>query len=461
MSAKRPFSKKNATRYALVHRAQNDPFIHDENASSQIFATISGPSKKLHSGGISSGTSSNRGDLEQEFNLNGEQVPINEEVAAEHGIRFNDKYDYLQHLRDLGEGGEGSAWIEATSSERGKGRGKQRLEDALRDMQLNDELDVQSQGGMSAFGAHRPRVGQDYQEQQDVPDEIAGFQPDMDPRLREVLDALDDDAYVDDNDDELFGELAGEGDEEVDRDIWETMKFGGGEDEDGWQSDDTAKPEDGADVETMLTPSQISQGIEEGVPPSPDFEDGAFLEALAKQKISKGTRLQQERNDTPSVAPSAAMTGATGATGRKKKRKGALTSSTGFSMTSSALARTEAMSTLDSRFDRVLDSYMDEIDEGEEDDFDDNVSAISGLSKMTSASKMSSTMRSDIDDEAPSLVSNSAFTSAMDEYLKTAGKKGKKMKKGGRQGMWGQQNGIDQLDEIRRSLGPARIGGKA
>merc|ERR1712093_387051 len=66
-----------------------------------------------------------------------------------------------------------------------------------------------------------------YQAQQDVPDVLAGFQPDMDPRLREVLVALEDDAYVDDDDD-IFGELAKDGEEIVEDECWE--------------SDDTAKP---------------------------------------------------------------------------------------------------------------------------------------------------------------------------------------------------------------------------
>ena len=60
----------------------------------------------------------------------------------------------------------------------------------------------------------------------------------MDPRLREVLVALEDDAYVDDDDD-IFGELAKDGEEieedEFDQEAWD------GEDE-GWESDDTAKP---------------------------------------------------------------------------------------------------------------------------------------------------------------------------------------------------------------------------
>merc|ERR1712029_133938 len=49
-----------------------------------------------------------------------------------------------------------------------------------------------------------------YQDQQNIPDALAGFQPDMDPRLREVLEALEDDAYVDDDED-VFDSLQQDG----------------------------------------------------------------------------------------------------------------------------------------------------------------------------------------------------------------------------------------------------------
>lgn len=456
MPPARPFSSKTATKYALVHRAHNDPLINDENAPSQVFTEISGPSR---ASGSHAGSSKikQRGDLEEEFGLSGEALPENEEVAAEHGVRFRDQYDYLQHLRDLGQGGGDTAFIEAQGLEKSKGKGKQKLEDALRDVRLDDDADdMQSQGGMSMFSGAAPRDQsgwQRYQEQQNIPDEIAGFQPDMDPRLREVLEALDDEAYVDDDHD-LFDELA-EGGEEVDRDIWEEM--GMQEEEDGWESDDTAKAVND-DVGTTSAPPLTQCTDNHAIipthdvppPPAADEDDKALFEAMAQAKAEK----QSEGKKPPPAAPSAAFTTDTAATGLRKKRKGALTSSTGFSMTSSALARTEAMSTLDSRFDKVLDSYMDDIDEDEE-FLDDTASAATGMSKMTGASKMSFASRAD--SEAPSLVSNSVFNNAMDEYLVGSGKKGKKMKKGGKQGFWGQQNGLDQLDEIRQGLGPARV----
>ena len=455
MPPARPFSKKTAARYRLVHRPQNDPLTNDEHAPSQVFTKVSGPSDGGSSLRPGTEKMKRRDDLEYEFGLSGEALPENEEVAAEHGIHFNDRYDYLQHLRDLGQGGGDSAWIEATAAEKSKGKEKQSLEDALRHVQLEDDIDdLRSQDGLSVLSGSIARdipSWQRYQEQQDIPDEIAGFQPGMDPRLREALEALEDDAYVDDDHD-LFDELA-EGGEEIDIDIWEAM--GLEDQEDGWESDDTvkaanddasrgvAKLERWTDVEDSLPP----EPFEEDALPADEHGDGAFLEAMAKAKAEGQFSVQKA-----APAPSAAYTTDT-TTGRRKKRKGALTSSTGFSMTSSALARTEALSTLDSKFDKVIDSYMDDIDEDEE-AFDDDVSAVSGISKMTGASKMSFASRTDSESEAPPLASNAAFGRAMDEFLVTNGKRGKKTKGGGQQD---RQLGISQLDEVRKDLGPARI----
>lgn len=471
MPSKQPFSRKTATRYALVHRPQNDPLINDENAPSQIFTEISGPSKAIPGEGSASLKVQQRKDLEKEFNSSSDPLPINQEVAAEHGIRFNDNYDYLQHLRDIGQGDGESTWVEAKGADKGVGRRKQKLEDALRDVRLDEEhVQRPSDDAFSVLGdlsKDRPSW-QLYQEQQDIPDEIAGFQPDMDPVLREVLEALDDEAYVDD-DHKLFDELAGERGQELSRDEWEISRFDQNEDE-GWESDDTAKAIDddmnaghASDMDILRKEGSDKEiEDEDAIPHADQHGDGALFESMIKAKANLTSRecgRPQNSKNPPSIAPSAALTTATSLAGRTKRRKGALTSSTRFSMTSSALARTETMSTLDSRFDQVLDSYMDDIAEDDE-ALDDSASAVTGMSQMTGASNMSSAIGTEADDQAPSLISNAAFTSAMDEYLTNAsGRQGRKMKKGGRQGAWGQQRGMDQLDEIRKTLGPARFSG--
>ena len=78
-----------------------------------------------------------------------------------------------------------------------------------------------------------------YQDQQNVPDAIAGFKPDMDPRLREALEALEDEAFVQDgDDDDIFGELAANA-EEIDEGDWEEFLFDHDDEDEGWESDAT------------------------------------------------------------------------------------------------------------------------------------------------------------------------------------------------------------------------------
>merc|ERR1712225_136499 len=113
----------------------------------------------------------------------------------------------MQHMCDLGSGSGDAYFVEAPTTQN-KGKAKQQsLEDALKDVSL-DERARMLLGDEILPSKNLRKVT--YQAQQDVPDVLAGFQPDMDPRLREVLVALEDDAYVDDDDD-IFGELAKDG----------------------------------------------------------------------------------------------------------------------------------------------------------------------------------------------------------------------------------------------------------
>ncbi|KAI4741466.1 Low temperature viability protein, partial [Aureobasidium sp. EXF-8846] len=195
----------------------------------------------------------------------------------------------MQHLRDLGSGGGAATWVEAPSA-KNKNKGKMSLDDALRGMDLKDD-DLQSYGGESVAST-RSLMPDDmlpsdfvrkttYQDMQNVPDAIAGFQPDMDPRLREALEALEDEAYVDDEDD-IFEELTGDA-EELDRDDWEGLEFDEEEshgyvddDDEGWQSDDTVKAGDKGE--------HIPPPVDTAAPPPSDPSAGAWMEEFTKFK---------------------------------------------------------------------------------------------------------------------------------------------------------------------------------
>ncbi|KAJ8125033.1 hypothetical protein O1611_g8607 [Lasiodiplodia mahajangana] len=222
--------KKTAQHFTLVHRPQNDPLIHDTEAPSMIL----NPTNNLNA---SKGKKLN--DLASELSVDDvAHMRANEGEAANYGVYFDDtEYDYMQHLRDLGSSGAGDVvFVEAkTEQNKGKGKHKQSLEDAIRQLDLEDEERRKRELFDDSFLPSKNLQHVTYQAQQDVPDAIAGFQPDMDPRLREVLEALEDEAYVDDQDDDLFQELAKDG-RELD-DIEFEDEF-----DEGWETDDTAKP---------------------------------------------------------------------------------------------------------------------------------------------------------------------------------------------------------------------------
>jgi protein LTV1 len=406
-----------------------------------------------------------RRDLESEFQAN---VRRNEGEAANYGVYYDDtEYDYMQHLRDLGSGG-GEAYFVEAPAEKKKGKQKTDLADMLRNASLDDR---QSEAGLSMssnISSVSDVFGEDmapsefvrkttYQDQQNIPDAIAGFQPDMDPRLREVLEALEDDAYVDDEDD-IFAALAEDG-YEVDQREWgdsldyddrDAMDRFLDEEDAGWETDDTIKassprpksksndPVEPTDPDSLPAPDEAPAAAEEG--------DLAYLEEFKKFKNDVKSA-KPSKPAAPSGMSSSVITGASALTagGRKKKRKGAMTSTSGYSMSSSALHRTEGLTLLDQRFDKIEEEYADD----GFGDFPDDASMVSGMSKMSGLSKMSG-MSQWSSSEAPPLRSD--FDSIMDDFLGTHHVAGKRRVKKGKH-----QTGLEQLEEVRQGLGPARV----
>ena len=408
----------------------------------------------------------------------------------------------MQHLRDLNSGSGESYFVEAPATQQ-KGKAKLKLEDALREASLDDRAPS-------------------YQDQQDVPDVLAGFQPDMDPSLREVLEALDDEAYVDDEED-IFEELTGK--EKAGHERFEELDDLDDLD-DGWETDDTTKPFQ-REAEAAATVPAITPDAGDTEMPDqlPDHGDGAFMKSFTTEKtplnpippvfngsaspssIAPATRLPP-REAYP-AAPSSIMTTSSFLTGgKRKKRKGAMTApSSNYSMTSASLARTEGQTILDARFDKILEDYAEQDDyDNDNDDDDGNISTLSTnthtsrlsqktshsvkssssllLSSSTRASQTSpsyfSTAPPKLIDKngnnyhqpssaaslsepepdpsastnAPGSTMRSDFNDIMDDFLEnysTVGRSGKRVKKGG------YRTGMEQLDEIRKGLGPARV----
>ncbi|KAK7520787.1 low-temperature viability protein-like protein ltv1 [Phyllosticta citriasiana] len=458
---KRVFDKKNAQNFQLVFRSQNDPRIHDPDAPGMVFAERQAPNSNKHrnddwdaptSNGAStlSGVSrsskiKSRRDLEGEY---GGRVRVNEGEAANYGIFYDDsQYDYMQHLREMGTSGNATFVPAKTGGD--KGKKKMKLEDMLENMNMGDG---QSEAGMSmsstASSSAADLFGEDmapsefvrpstYQDQQNIPDAIAGFQPDMDPRLREVLEALEDEAYVDDEDD-IFDELAKDG-QEVDPRAWQNEDEFDDED-DGWATDDTIKP-------TKESKSPQDAVSREGVDlppadgPAPDVEDvdGDWMAEFNKFKKDAKAQKTQKQTAAPSELQSF-VTGTDMTGARRKKRKGAKTSTSNYSMTSSALFRTDQQSLLDERFEKIEEEYAN-------DGFgDDNMSLASGMSGISVYSKAS-----EMDEQAPGLRTD--FDSILDEFSGQFSGSGRK--RGNKRN--GYKDGLAQLDDIRKDLGPAKF----
>ena len=408
MPRKQWIDKRTATHFTLVHRPQNDPLIHDASASSMVLNPTPLPNsnkvKKL-------------GDLVSELGSDVEKIRDNEGEAANYGIYYDDsEYDYMQHMRDLGSGSGDTFFIEATGPKtKGKIAGRPTLEDALKGASLEDRAEALLDDDILPAKNLRRAT---YQAQQDVPDALAGFQPDMDPRLREVLEALEDEAYVDD-DDEIFEELAQDG-EEVNEDEFKQGAWD--EDEEGWESDDTAKPN--KEYKLPLAPIADIAGDERE-----DHGDGDWMANFKKFQRDEKSKLRP-------IAPpqsdlqSSIMTSTTNG-GRRKKRKGALTNPSAYSMTSSSMFRTEGLTDLDARFEKLEERY------NEDADYTDDMASVSAAS--STASSVQGPLRGD-------------FESIMDDFLGSYSRSGKKHVKKGKY-----QSGMEQLDEVRNGLGPARL----
>ncbi|KAJ5775224.1 uncharacterized protein N7511_000235 [Penicillium nucicola] len=484
MPPKQWIDKKNASTFQLFHRSQNDPLIHDTGADDRVLHQISGPVPAPSSSRSATKPLRNLHDLQSEF---GDSARQNEGEAANYGVYYDDSnYDYMQHLRELGHGSGDTYFVEAKQEKpKGKANKGLKLEDALRQVSLDErEADAQSAfGGNSLYGSEYGDMRSTassyvrqptYQDQQNIPDAISGFKPDMDPRLREALEALEDEAFVQEGDDEdIFGELTANA-EEIDQGDWEDSLFDHDDEDEGWESDATEKAPVQRDttefMDEHLPEATEASTLEPGeMPdhdrPAPDIAptDQGWMNEFAKfKKDAKAGKAAAPA--APTIAPSQTMASTVFTAGgtpiRRKKRKGALTNPSAYSMTSSALARTEGHRLLDDRFDKMEALYA--LDE--EDEYDDSMSMVSGMTGATGMTDMSAIS------EAPSLIdasgreipSHSSFNSVMDDFLSSwdpntsaqAKRKGAKNKRGknGNEAI-----GIRNLDEVRSELGPARF----
>jgi len=228
----------------------------------------------------------------------------------------------MQHLRTVGvqEDGVDSVLIEAPpNSKKIKPKSKDDRYLSLRD--LPPEVLPPS--------VELPR---DYEAEEQIPSSISGIQPDMDPHLRQVLEALEDDAFVDDElQDDFFQELVVDGERRPD----EHPEF-------DFVDHDEPEPEDDGNAaeEEDAWEVQFRRFKQEQITSKSTDESGSDID------------IQSEGEDTVSGLPTPSVIG-----GRRRRRKGTSDAS-GYSMSSSSLYRTEALKNLDEQFDQVSSMCM-------------------------------------------------------------------------------------------------------
>ncbi|KAI8366887.1 Low temperature viability protein-domain-containing protein [Blakeslea trispora] len=291
---KKPFiDKKSAKHFHVVHRSQKDPLINDTDASDRVLQEVLPLNQLKHK---------SQAEIDRvktkPTKLTQDEIDQRIGQAAQHGIFFDDgEYDYMQHLRTMGDATD-AVFLEAPTKKK-----ESKLEDGFlkEDLQLPNSV-LPSAVEMSV-GVMNQQTGLD-----------GGLQPDMDPRLREVLEALEDEEYVEnDLGDDFFDSLNAEGDFEEEEEEYEEEEY---------------------------------EEEQEGEQQEGEQQEGEYDWQAAFQKF----KLQQNRYNSDD------------------DEDDYRTQQTGLSVSSSAMHRNTQLRLLDDRFERIEEEYAEESDEesGEE-----------------------------------------------------------------------------------------------
>lgn len=349
------FDKKNAQTFNVVHRSHEDSLYFDNDASKHVLvpkkerAEKQGTLSQLRARKAGKQSYSTK-ELEETLGKEATQaMRANEGLAAQYGIFFDDsQYDYMQHLRPIGGGGD-SVFIEAKT-------GKEPKEKQLIEALIKDVLPSKTTRKVA------------FDDEENIPEELRGFQPEMDPRLREVLEALEDEAYVAEG---------GEGEVE-DADFLDLLKSGEVADEDefyedyegdDWDLDEFDDHYDDEDaVEELENPyneGEAPEDIEQAAPISNAWErDFMKFKKETKNTVNEwdsDNEFEEEEDEGDVVGELPLIS-----TGKKKlknklrKKMGAMTDTSSFSMSSSALFRTEGLTLLDDRYEQLNKKFEEE-----------------------------------------------------------------------------------------------------
>ncbi|KAG0172937.1 hypothetical protein DFQ28_008493 [Apophysomyces sp. BC1034] len=305
---RKPFiDRKAAKHYHVVHRSQRDPLINDEESSERVLKEVIPSNLAKHK---------TKEELESVHHkpqkLTQDQIDQRVGQAALHGIYYDDsEYDYMQHLKPIGA--TNAVFLEAPKKEKAK---------VTNDLAFRDDDNGQKNRQLIELpaGVLPSDIERDVGAMAHVSGLEGGLQPDMDPRLREVLEALDDEEYVEEGlDEEFFGNLNAEGDIYV--------------------------PEE-EDDEEYYEDEEEEEEVEEIYDEDGSYDWQAAFRNFQRDQRRAGSDDEYEDDDRD----------------ERQSR------STGFSMSSSAMHRNAQLRLLDDRFDKIEEEYMDDDDEDEEED---------------------------------------------------------------------------------------------
>jgi protein LTV1 len=250
----------------------------------------------------------------------------------------------MQHLKPVGQSGgdsfmlaapRGSGVAPGMKDKSAKGKGKARAEELFADLPevLASDKEITLQ--------------QAYAREEGIPTELQGLQPDMDPHLRQVLEALEDEAFEDAEGDEgWFGELVG-----------------GGEVEDGEEPAEFEFEEWGAEEGDG---EEEGEGVGEEVAPQDLAEDASWedrFKAFKQQQTEGGgagseVGVEDRSEMADTVGSMASMADMIVKGGKKRRGKRGPSDATGMSMSSSSMFRNKGLTELDNRFDQVRGSLF-------------------------------------------------------------------------------------------------------
>ncbi|EGG08785.1 uncharacterized protein MELLADRAFT_84321 [Melampsora larici-populina 98AG31] len=321
MAPKSIFRGPDAKHYAVVHRSQRDPLINDPEAGDRVLYEVERPneikSKRKHQG-------QSRSELESSLGSQTTSIRPNVGEATMYDIFYDDsEYDYMQHLKPVGVSKD------AILLNKPEARQEKPKSFGLREENPSSASSSSSRLPNSVLPTPNEQI-LSYKDHLEfaLPSNSAlsdGLIPAInDPSIREIMEALEDDAFVEEEaNDAFFGQIVKDG-----------------------ERDDGDEPEWINELKDQ--PVELTQW---------DRTVGQFKQSTKERQVSDDGRSDVSSNDQDHLQFSRSGKDV----GKKKSGSSQFGSKAGsaFSMSSSAMYRNEGLSNLDDRFDKIEKEYED------------------------------------------------------------------------------------------------------